>query len=97
MAIQLITTTKQASGIYSVTVQDTSQQIGTNDNSEPIYKMYTVKHNSAVSVDDLKKRIESVISADQKKDADIETVKTAIKSTVESIDTSNLAAIKEVS
>jgi len=95
MAIQLITTTKQASGIYSVTVQDTSQQIGTNDNSEPIYKMYTVKHNSAVSVDDLKKRIESVISADQEKVSDAETVETAIKTVVESIDTTKLSATKE--
>ena len=95
MAIQLITTTKQASGIYSVTVQDTSQQIGTNDNSEPIYKTYTVKHNSAVSVDDLKKRIESVISADQEKVSDAETVETAIKTVVESIDTTKLSATKE--
>ena len=95
MAIQLITTTKQASGIYSVTVQDTSQQIGTNDNSEPIYKMYTVKHNPAVSVDDLKKRIESVISADQEKVSDAETVETAIKTVVESIDTTKLSATKE--
>jgi len=96
MAINLLSTTKQASGIYSITVQDTSQQIGTDENNNPIYRTYTVKHNPALSATDLKTKIESLILADQKAASDAETVTTAIRTTVESIDTSKLSATKEV-
>lgn len=96
MAIQLISTTKPIGGVCTVTVQDTGNQIGTDENSNPIYKTYSVRHNVNLSAADLKARIEKLILADKEADESIATIETAIKTTVEGIDTSKLSAAKEV-
>ena len=97
MAIQLISTTKPMGGVCTVTVQDTGNQVGTDENSQPIYKTYSVRHNVNLSASDLKARIEKQILADQEADESIISIKTAIKTAVESIDTSKLSATKGVS
>lgn len=80
-----------------VTVQDTGNQVGTDENNNPIYKTYSVKHNTNLPATDLKARIEKMILADKEADESISSIKTAIKTAVESIDTSKLSATKEVS
>jgi hypothetical protein len=97
MAIQLISTTKPIGGVCTVTVQDTGNQVGTDETGQPIYKTYSVRHNVNLSASDLKARIEKMILADKEADESITSIETAIKTTVESIDTSKLSATKEVS
>lgn len=97
MAIQLISTTKPIGGVCTVTVQDTGNQVGTDENSNPIYKTYSVRHNTNLPASDLKARIETMILADKEADESISSIKTAIKTAVESIDTSKLSATKGVS
>lgn len=96
MAIQLISTTKPIGGVCTVTVQDTGNQVGTDENNNPIYKTYSIKHNTNLPATDLKARIEKMILADKEADESITSIKTAVKTTVESIDTSKLSAVKEV-
>lgn len=93
MAIQLISTTKPIGGVCTVTVQDTGNQVGTDETGQPIYKTYSVRHNVNLSASDLKARIEKQILADQEADESISSIKTAIKTAVESIDTSKLSAV----
>lgn len=95
MAIQLVSTTKTEGGLYMVTVQDTGQQIGTED-GVPVYKTYTVPHNPNQAAAELKARIEKTIGDDLSRASDIVAVELAIKTTVESIDTAKLTT-KEVS
>ena len=96
MAIEITSISKPVGGVCVVVVQDTGNQIGTDESSQPIYKTYSVRHNINLDASALKAKIEKLISADQKAASDAETVTTAIRTTVESIDTSKLSATKEV-
>lgn len=92
MAIKLIQTTKIRDDCYSVTVQDTGDQIGIDEDSNPIYRTYTLKHNPVNGDASLKTRFEGLISAKKKLDSDESTVTTAIKTAVEAIDTEKITA-----
>jgi hypothetical protein len=43
MAIEIVNIGKAANGIYTVTVQDTGDQTGTDEKSAPIYRTYSEK------------------------------------------------------
>ena len=95
MAIELVKTQKIRDDCYSVTVRDTETVIGTDELGVNIYKTYSLIYNPINDADALKTRIEELIGATKTFDSDEATVTTAIKTTVEAIDTSKiLVAVK---
>ena len=92
MAIQLSSISKRRDNVFTVTVTDTGDQIGTDEKDAPVYRTYSVPYNTSNSTDHLKLEIEAEIAAKKKQELDATAVETDIKTAVESIDTSKIAA-----
>jgi len=92
MTIQLVSIDKQADDRYSVTVQDTGDVTGKDENNADVYRTYSLLYNPATGKEALKKNIEALISANKKTATAENTVETDIKTTVESIDTLKIGA-----
>ena len=90
MAIQLTSISPIRDYIYSITVQDTSDQTGTDADSNPIYKTYTLKFNSNDSAENLKAKFESLIAENKSIVSQKSSIETILKTTIESIDTSKI-------
>ncbi len=95
MAIQLSNISKRRDGVYTVTVTDTGDQTGTDEKGDPVYRAYSVPYNPSNTADHLKKEIEEAIAVNKKTISDTDSVEITIKTTVESIDTSKIAAKEE--
>lgn len=92
MAIELTNVSKSTNGMATITVRDTGDQVSTDEVGDPTYQTYTVRINPAAPADDAKKKIERLIAERKKDIQDESAVETSVKSTVESIDTSKIAA-----
>ena len=92
MAIELLSVNKSTGGMATITVRDTGDQSGTDEKGDPIYQTYSVRVNPNAPASDAKASIERLIAERKKVVADEAAVETAIKTTVESIDTSKITA-----
>lgn len=92
MAIELTNVSKATNGMATIAVQDTGDQTGTDEKGAAIYQTYTVRINPNAPAEDAKQKIEALIAERKKEVADESALETALKTTVESIDTSKIAA-----
>lgn len=90
MAIEIVSVSKRASGLYSVTAQDTSDQIGVDENSKPIYRTYSAVHNPNNDPSVVKAAIANQIKKQKTKLADCDSVKLALQTEAAKIDAAEL-------
>ncbi len=90
MAIELKTVTKQADDRYSITVEDTGNQVGLDEKANPIYRSYSVIYNPATGKEHLKVKIKELLKEDKALKTSEEQIMQDIKTTVEAIDSSKL-------
>jgi hypothetical protein len=90
MAIQITSINKQAYDKWRITIQDTADVVGKDENNNDVYKSYGVSYYPSKGTDDLKNRIEAQISANKKTLSDADKIETDIKTTVESVDSSKV-------
>ena len=91
MAIQITNISKRKNGTYRVSVQDTEDQTGTDEKGNPVYRTYSVVHNPNNSADFLKEEIIKKIAEKKKLAEEEATIESAIKTSVESIDTAKIS------
>ena len=94
MAIQITNISKRKNGTYRVSVQDTEDQTGTDEKGNPVYRTYSVVHNPNNSANFLKEEITKKIAEKKKLAEEEATIESAVKTAVESIDTSKISAAK---
>ena len=92
MAIELKTVNKQADDRYSITVEDTDNQIDIDEKGNPIYRSYSVIYNPATGKKHLKAKIEELLKEDKALKTSEEQIMQDIKTTIEAIDSSKLEA-----
>jgi len=94
LAFQITSIAKRENGTYRIGAQDTEDQTGINEASQPIYQQYYAIHNPKDSAEITKEKFKYEISLQKKRKADDATVEAAIKMTVESIDVAEIVAAK---
>jgi len=92
--MKLLNITKLRDDCYTVTVQDNSYVIGTDENNANIYWTCSVVYNPVNGKESLKARIEDLIS-ERKTLAKIKAgIETDIKPVIEAIDVSKILEVK---
>ena len=90
MAFQIINIVERENGTYLIVAQDTLDQIGITETSQPVYRQYFAIHDPGDSSEVIKNKFEYKISLEKKRKIDTEIVEIIIKTIVESIDVSKI-------
>lgn len=90
MAIQIVGVSKLSEKVFAVTVQDTAQEVGMDENGAPLYRKYTENYNTNLQPEELKRRFEERIVEEAGQAKDLDDIKASVKASVESIDTAKL-------
>ena len=85
MAIKTQRVSKRDNGTWIVTVYDDQDQVGTNEDNNPIYRTYTVIHNPKDGDSVLKKKIEDEINVVKAKLDEEESFKASVDNVVKDI------------
>jgi hypothetical protein len=90
MAIQVLSIKERPNGAYTLTVQDTDDQTGTDEKSNPIYRTYSTGYSTSEGVSVAKQRILAQIGEQKTKAVKEAEALATVKTEIESIDTSKI-------
>jgi hypothetical protein len=86
MAIKLVEINKISGNVYSVTAEDTDDQIGTDESGSPIYRQYSARYNINTDAKSVVDSLKAKMKEKKTLDMDNSSVETKIKVAVEAID-----------
>ena len=92
MAIEIISTTRQADDRYTITIRDTADVTGKDELGTDTYRTYSLNYNPYNGKESLVEAFKAKITETKALEATQEVVKADIKTVIEAIDTTKLEA-----